>query len=275
MQATLTTLLTNDEYRAQRGTSKSELDLANKSVALLEWSRNCPTDGSRSIDLGTDVHCACLEPDVFAKDYVRMPEFGSGKAAAEKAEQFKENMKGKIVLTTPEYQQVLDMRDSVLAHPVANRLLTSKGISEASIFSEMELQDGSKIKVKCRPDRIVDPEVFGQHILVDVKKTADIDKFHWSVRDFRYHVQDAYYSDIYKHTDMYLKSNTESVRFIFIVVGEKRSIGRHPVRVFQLDRDTKETGRKAYLQDLETVNEYQEFGCGLDVEKLDLSGIIK
>jgi hypothetical protein len=269
MKATLTTLLTNDEYRAQRGTSKSELDLANKSVALIEWSRNCPTDGSRSIDLGTDVHCACLEPDVFAKDYVKMPDFGSGKAAAEKAEQFKENMQGKIVLTTPEYQQVLDMRDSVLAHPVANMLLTSKGISEASIFSEMELQDGSKIKVKCRPDRIVDPEVFGQHILVDLKKTADIDKFNWSVRDFRYHVQDAYYSDIYE------KYSGHKPRFVFIVVGEKRSIGRHPVRVFELDPDTKETGRKAYLQDLETVSEYQEFGCGLDVEKLDLSNIIK
>lgn len=269
MQTTLTTALTNDEYRAQRGISKSELDLANKSVALIDWSRNCPTDGSRSIDLGTDVHCACLEPDVFAKDYVKMPEFGSGKAATEKVEQFKQNMEGKIVLTTTEYEQVIAMRDSVLAHPVANMLLTSEGISEASIFSEMALADGSKIRVKCRPDRIVDPSVFGQHILVDVKKTADIDKFHWSVRDFRYHVQDAYYSDIYK------QYSGHAPRFIFIVVGEKRSIGRHPVRVFELDTETKHKGRDAYKKDLETVSEYQEFGCGLDVEQLDLSGVIK
>jgi exodeoxyribonuclease VIII len=262
--ANLTTLLTNDEYRSQKGISKSELDLAHESVALLEWNKNNPAPGSESVDLGTHIHCALLEPDVFAREYVKMPDFGTSVAGKRSAEAFVENMNDKIVLDESTYQQVLDMRDSVLHHPVANKLLTSKGISEASIFGEI-----NGLKVKCRPDRIVDPEVFNQHILCDVKKTADIDKFHWSARDFRYHVQDAYYSDIYKQYSGY------TPRFIFIVVGEKRSIGRYPVKVYELDTETKHKGRDAYMQDLETVREYQDFGIGLDVQELDLSKIIR
>lgn len=263
--ANLTTALTNDEYRAQRGISKSELDLAHDSVALLEWNKNNPAPGSESVDLGTHVHCALLEPDVFDREYIKVPDFDNNKAGREKRDAFIERIgDSKIVLDTETYLQVCAMRDSVLHHPVANMLLTSKGISEASIFGEI-----NGMRVKCRPDRIVDPEVFNQHILVDAKKTADIDKFHWSVRDFRYHVQDAYYSDIYK------QYSGHTPRFIFIVVGEKRSIGRYPVRVFELDIETKHKGRDAYLQDLETVREYQEFGCGLDIEELDLSKIIR
>mgnify|MGYP003656218761 CR=1 FL=1 len=267
--ANLTTALTNDEYRAQKGISKSELDLAHQSVALLEWNKNNPAPGSESVDLGTHIHCALLEPDVFKREYVKMPEFGTSKAGKESEEAFTRNVGDKIILDAATADTVIAMRDSVLAHPVANMLLTSKGISEASIFGEITIIDGTKMRVKCRPDRIVDPDVFNQHILCDVKKTADIDKFHWSVRDFRYHVQDAYYSDIYK------QYSGHTPRFIFIVVGEKRSIGRYPVRVFELDTETKHKGRDAYLQDLETVREYQEFGCGLDVEELDLNKIIK
>ena len=263
--ANLTTLLTNDEYRAQKGISKSELDLAHESVALLEWNKNNPAPGSESVDLGTHIHCALLETDVFDREYIKVPDFEKNKAGREKRDAFVERIgDSKIVLDTETYLQVCAMRDSVLAHPVANMLLTSKGISEASIFGEI-----NGLKVKCRPDRIVDPEVFGQHILCDVKKTADIDKFHWSARDFRYHVQDAYYSDIYK------QYSGHTPRFIFIVVGEKRSIGRYPVKVYELDTETKHKGRDDYTQDLETVREYQDFGIGLDVQELDLSKIIR
>jgi exodeoxyribonuclease VIII len=263
--ANLTTLLTNDEYRAQKGISKSELDLAHESVALLEWNKNNPAPGSESVDLGTHIHCALLEPDVFDREYIKVPDFENNKAGREKRDAFIERIgDSKIVLDTETYLQVCAMRDSVLAHPVANMLLTSKGISEASIFGEI-----NGLKVKCRPDRIVDPEVFNQHILCDVKKTADIDKFHWSARDFRYHVQDAYYSDIYK------QYSGHTPRFIFIVVGEKRSIGRYPVKVYELDTETKHKGSDAYMKDLETVREYQDFGIGLDVQELDLSKIIR
>ena len=262
--ATSTTSLTNDEYRSTPHWSNSDISMALKSPALMEWNKNAPSDGSESVDLGTHVHCAVLEPDVFEKDYVKMPEFDArSKAGREAKESFKSNMGGKIVLDCKTYAAVINMRDSILSHPVARQLLRSSGESEVSIFGELQ-----GMKVKCRPDRIPDP-INGQHFLVDVKKTADIDKFIYSVRDFGYHRQAAFYSDIYFQLTGF------KPRFAFVVVGEKRSIGRYPVRVWELPTEVVEIGRMEYLEGLEKCREFEEFGCGIDIERLDMRGIIR
>lgn len=263
-----TTELTNDEYRSVKAYSNSDISLVLDSPALIEWNKNAPSDGSDSVDLGTHVHCAVLEPEVFKENYIKIPEFDArSKAGREAKESFTRNVDGDgvVILGHETYQQVIAMRDSILAHPVARQLLTSPGQSEVSIFGEIQ-----GLKVKCRPDRIVDPESFGgQHILVDVKKTADIDKFIYSVRDFGYHRQNAYYSDIYYQLTGYRP------RFVFVVVGEKRSIGRHPVRVWELPEEVVDIGRTQYLDGLEKCREYEEFGVGLDVEQLDMRGLIR
>ena len=262
-----TTALSNSEYRSVKAWSNSDISMILQSPALIEWNRNSPTEGSDSVDLGTHVHCAVLEPDEFKKNYIKIPEFNArSKAGREAKETFKNNMDHiDVVLDHDTYQQVIAMRDSILAHPVARKLLKSPGQSEVSIFGELQ-----GMKVKCRPDRIVDPEAFGgQHILIDVKKTADIDKFVYSVRDFGYHRQNAFYSDIY------YQLTGHRPRFVFVVVGEKRSIGRHPVRVWELPEEVVEIGRLEYLEGLEKCKEYEEFGCGLDIEQLDMRGLIR
>ncbi|MGH2624754.1 MAG: PD-(D/E)XK nuclease-like domain-containing protein, partial [Sphingobacterium sp.] len=172
------------------------------------------------------------------------------------AESFRENMagSGRIILEAKQHDLVTAMRDSVLAHPTAQAYLTSDGKSEQSIFWE---KDG--ISLKCRPDRMPNIETFG-HVLVDLKKVGDIDHLERSIQQFRYHVQAAFYSDAY-HQLM-----GSYPRFIFIAVGERRSIGRHPVRVFELPVDWVDDGREEYLSDLEAVKELNEFGSGLDVE---------
>lgn len=249
--------LTNDEYRQQRGISKSDLDMIHQSPALLEWARNAPSVGSDEVELGTHVHCAVLEPDVFAGTYRKAP--AGGRTAAEKArvEAFAEHCKasGKICLDADTYDMVIAMRDSVLAHPTARDLLTSPGVSESSIFGELE-----GVRVKCRPDRIVE----GRHILLDVKKVDDIRNLARSIQEFRYYVQAAFYSDIYEQW------TGHKPRFIFVAVGQRRSIGRHPVRVFELEQAWVDAGRAEYLDDLERVREMEEFGVGMHVEVLEL-----
>lgn len=265
--ATSTTALTNAEYRSVKAYSNSDLSLISKSPALIEWSRNAPSDGSDAVDLGTHLHCAVLELDEFIKNYVTMPDYGTSSAGKRSAELFEQNMGGsnKIILDANTHETVINMRESILAHPVARKLLTSPGQSEVSIFGEI-----NGMKVKCRPDRIVDPSAFGgQRILVDLKKTADIDKFVYSVRDFGYHRQAAFYSDIY------FQLTGHRPRFVFVVVGEKRSIGRYPVRVWELPQEVVEIGRMEYLEALEKAREYEEFGCGLDIEALDMRGLIR
>ena len=256
-----TTALTNDEYRSVRAYSKSDLDNANKSVALLDWSKNVSRSKSDVADIGNATHAALLEPDVFAKNYVQSPDFDMRtKAGKEQSEQFEFNMKGKIVLSHDDYELVIGMCDSALVHPIINKLLTSKGQSEVSIFFEV---DG--IKCKCRPDRIVDPGVFNQHIIIDVKTCADVSKFNFSARDYRYDVQDAFYSRGYQEL------TGHKPRFLFAVIGKNKVFGSHQARLFELTEEDKEAGASQYMIDLDSISEMKEFGMGsLEVETLKL-----
>lgn len=249
--------LTNAEYRAQRGLSKSDLDLFHQSPALLEWARNAPSVGSDEVELGTHVHCAILEPDVFAGAYRKAPAGRSTQAERATFDHFMSICKasGKICLDADTYDMVIAMRDSVLAHPTARDLLTGDGISESSIFGELE-----GVRVKCRPDRLIRE----RNILVDVKKVDDIDHIARSIQKFRYYVQAAFYSDIYEQW------TGVKPRFIFVAVGQRRSIGRHPVRVFELEQAWVDAGRQEYKDDLERVREMEEFGAGMHVEVLEL-----
>lgn len=254
--ASIVTTLTNDQYRAQRGYSKSDLDLVHRSPALLEWARNAPRSASATADIGTATHAALLEPELFAEQYRQAPSFDKRtKAGKEGAEAFEASMagSGKVLLSSDDYELVTAMRDSVLAHPVARDLLTSPGVSEASIFWEL---DG--LKLKCRPDRMVDD----RHILVDLKTTASIDKFAMSVEDFRYHIQAALYSD------GALALTGHQHRFIFVVVEKVLTFGRHRVEVVELEPEWVEAGRREYLEDLEAVRELESFGCGMHVREL-------
>ncbi len=257
-----TIALTNDEYRSVKAWSKSDLDNANKSVALLDWNKNVDRSKSDVADIGNATHAALLEPDVFEKDYIKMPEFEArSKAGKEAKESFTRNIgDGKTILSHDDYELVIGMRDSALAHPIINKLLTSPGQSEVSIFFEI---DG--IKCKCRPDRVVDPSVFNQHIIVDVKTCADVSKFNFSARDYRYDVQDAFYSRGYQEL------TGHKPRFLFAVIGKNKVFGSHQARLFELTEEDKDTGTAQYMQDLETIKEYEEFGLGgLEVEALKL-----
>ncbi len=258
-----TITLTNDEYRKVKAYSKSDLDLANKSISLLEWSKNVKREKSDVADIGNAVHAALLEPDVFEEEYIKMPDFDArSKAGKEAKESFLSNVGGDgvTILIHEDYKMVISMRDSALSHPVINKLLTSKGESEVSIFFDM---DG--IKCKCRPDRIVDPSVFGEHIIVDVKTTASVEKFAYSMRDYRYDVQDAWYSDGYE------KLTGFKPRFLFAVIGKNKVFGSHPVGLFELDQEDKDAGRAEYMKNLESIKEFEEFGASeIEVEKIKL-----
>ena len=85
------------------------------------------------------------------------------------------------------------------------------------------------------------------------------------MRDYRYHCQDAFYSDAYK------KLTGFEPRFLFAVVGKNKVFGKHPVRLFELDQDSKDEGRMQYLEDIEKVKEFEGFGMGsLETEIISL-----
>ena len=259
--------LSEIEYRNWNAVSKSDLDLAAMSPALCDWNRALKTDGSEAVNRGSNVHAAILEPDRFSREYSVIPDM----RPAEKDE-FLKKVGDRPTVTEKQKKMIDDMTDSVRAHPVANWLLFSEGVSESSIFAEL-----NGYRVKCRPDRIVggvNGTKYG-HIIADLKVTDDIEKFastsggtpnHYSAKKFRYDLQSVFYSDIYEKLTGVLP------RFIFVVIGVKRSIGRHPVRVFEfkLDRPERDSIVKKYQENIRVIGEWNDFGFSLDVESIYL-----
>lgn len=187
---------TNDEYHSGPGVSKSHLDAIANASPLHYWHkyinpervRNPPT---MAMIMGSAVHSAVLEPDLFPSEYVESPGFDrrtkNGKADAEAFEQANA---GKVVLSPEDYATCLAVRDAVHRHPVASGLLHG-GKAEQSFYAVDE-ETGELIK--CRTDYLHDSGA----MIVDLKTTDDASPsgFGKSAANYRYPIQTAWYNHV-------------------------------------------------------------------------------
>lgn len=254
--------LSNEDYHGGPGISKSQLDLLARSPALLQWSKSAPEDDEKlkALNMGDAVHAALLEPHRFQDEYAVGPANAprNTKAGKDAWEQFEAELGDRIALTAEEGRKIELIRGSVLAHPHARWLIEADGDAEASIYWN-ERSTGHLCR--CRPDKAITK--FGW--LVDVKTTADIARFDRSVYEYRYHVQDAFYSDGYAS-----HFGDRPAGFVFLVVSTTIDCGRYPVRLFTLDEEAKAAGRTAYLRDMATYAECQAAGEWSGIETLSL-----
>lgn len=183
----------NEAYHAGPGVSKSQLDDIADTPAIYLWRKNAPvdTEKTKSLDTGTAFHCRVLEPEEFSKRFIIAPEFNRRTSAGKEEEKtFLEECTrtGRTVLTAEEGRKIELMYQSVMALPLGQWLVESAGYAESSVYWE---DPETGILCRCRPDKII-PEF---HWIMDVKTTADIQRFRTAYYDYRYHVQDAFYSD--------------------------------------------------------------------------------
>ncbi|WP_342627537.1 PD-(D/E)XK nuclease-like domain-containing protein [Nguyenibacter vanlangensis] len=243
--------VSNADYHADSAVSKSQLDHIAESPAVLEWSKGAPVDEDAlaTLEFGTALHALLLEPESFKATYVRAPKFDrrtkDGKLAAA---EFEQAHAGKQVIDADDWKALMLCYDSVMAHPTARELLEAEGVSERSYFWT-DTETG--IRCRCRPDRLLT----NMGWIADVKTTDDIDGFFSSAHDYRYHVQDSYY------TDGYAAVHGEPPRaFLFIAVGKRRALGRYPVRVYSLPAAMKAHGRRLYRANLRDYADALESG---------------
>ncbi|MDX7835529.1 PD-(D/E)XK nuclease-like domain-containing protein [Aeromonas caviae] len=234
--------LSNEEYHAGPGVSKSQLDQIAESPATYIWAKNAPVDEEKlkAFDMGSAIHCLLLEPDEFKDRFIIAPPFNRRTNAGKEAEaEFLANCAelGKTVMDAEEGRKLYLMRDSVMAHPDARWLLEQEGHSEASFYwIDPETQELCRI----RPDR----HLSNHPIMIDVKSVDDMGRFERHVEDFRYHVQDAMYSEGF-HRVM-----GEEPEFVFLAVSTSVNCGRYPVRVRPLTDDWKDAGKDLFRRDL-------------------------
>lgn len=248
--------MTNTDYHNHPAYSKSQLDLVRQSPALLQWSKRAPRDESEAAEIGTAVHCLMLEPEAFADRYVVEPKFNlRTNQGKDDAAFFAEQNKGRIILPADDMDMIQAMYDSAMAHPEVAALMGLPGVSEHSIFWT---DPHTGVPCRARPDR------WAQRagVMIDVKTIDKADQFHWSVRDYRYDVQDAFYSD----GAMYCGQPVDA--FLFVVIGKHRSMGRHPVRVIQLDEPSRARGRAEYIEDLQVIADCIRTGIWHGVETM-------
>jgi len=241
--------ISNEDYHNGDGVSKSNLDDIAKCPAIYQWKKKAPEceEKKAALNIGTALHCLLLESDEFDKRFI-VPEPINRRTNAGK-EEFKQMMElatinNQILITSEEKNKLLLMRDSAFAHPTAKKLLEMDGHYESSIYW---IDDETQILCKIRPDKLISN--YKTSMIIDIKKTNDIENFGRSIELYRYHVQDAMYCEGYK------KQFGIVPHFVFIAVSETIDCGRYPVRVFVLDDYDKDVGHQLFRRDLNTYAE--------------------
>lgn len=187
----------NEDYHRGPGVSKSHLDAIAGLSPLHYWHKYLnpnrePEEPTPAKVMGTAVHGAILEPDLFPSVTAVAPADINRRTNAGKAEWeafLKENA-GKTILTADDYKVCLGIRDAVHRHPIAAGLLTG-GKAEQSFYA-VDSETGELIK--CRTDYLHDSGA----MIVDVKTTDDASPtgFGKSAANYRYPLQTAWYNGV-------------------------------------------------------------------------------
>lgn len=228
----------NEVYQEGDGTSKSHLDdIAPECGHTPEhyYDKRLapdrePPKKTDALILGDAIHKAILEPDLFNRNIVMLPEDApqrpttamlkstkrsdNSQMRVEWWEDWDANNRGKIALKADDYQAVVKIRDKVHGHPIVrqNNLLRG-GRAERSYYATDPITGAL---IKCRVDYdLMERDAW----VLDVKSTEDADPeaFARSVYQYRYDVQDAWYRHVIKSA-----SGVTPRRFFFLCIEKVR-----------------------------------------------------
>jgi len=167
----------------------------------------------------------------------------------------------RVELSAADWERLHAMRDAVLAHKAASKLLSAPGEAELSAYWREPVAEpvrGRARKILCR----VRPDFWRRDgILVDLKSThiegADPESFSRAVNTYRYHVQDAMYTcgaaSAWAETKRGFDDFAPPRAFVFIAVEKDACVVdgvAKGVAVYQLGKATVDIGRQLFREDL-------------------------
>lgn len=226
-----------DVYHAHDSASSSGLRLLLRSPD--HFKNGEEKDQTRAMILGSALHMACLEPDIFYDTYILL-RWSENRMSSEYKTAKKEYGE-EFVLVKPEIDKIEGMAKSLSASAIAeyidNEYCDNKELSGFAIDPETGLM------CRHRFDVIIDG------IAIDLKTTTDARKpaFSKKILDFGYHIQAAFYADQYKWI-----AGEEIESFMFAAI---ETSAPYAVKIYELEQDSMEAGRKKYRQ---ALNEYAQ-----------------
>ena len=183
--------MTEREYRQNPAISRSELWHIRESPQKFKYFREHPPEPTPALLFGQVFHKMLLEPVTFDDEFVVAPEVNRRtKDGKQMWEDFVADHEKQTIIPEEMYAKAKEMCEAVKREPLAVKLLN--GAAEVPFFwtDEMTGED-----CKCRVDVL--NTSYSQHIIVDVKTTADAstDSFIRSAINYGYDFQAAMYSD--------------------------------------------------------------------------------
>lgn len=224
------------EYHRLPRASKSGLD----KIAISPAHYKCrdSKEPSKAMRIGTALHSLVLEG---IAPIVR-PEFAGTGSRAARAE-WDAAHAGALILSEDEAADVHAMSASIALHPIAGPAFARKdGRAEVSALWTCP---ETGVECKSRFDWLLPGAI------VDLKTSADASAaaFARSVASYRYHCQDAFYSQAAASCGLSVE------HFLFVVV---ETAPPYAVAIYQLDDEARDIGRRLYLRDLRRLKECRE-----------------
>ena len=229
---------TNEIYHASPGISASGLKtIFKKSVYHF---LNQKRFESSAMALGSAVHCAMLEPELYYKDYHVMPKIDKRTKAGKEAFEIEtKKAEGKLLLASDEHYKITKILENFRKHELAQKYC--KGEIELSHYNEYE-----GIQIRVRPDNLNRIENF----ISDVKTCQDNSPsaFLRDIYKYGYHLQAAFYSEM-------LGIPTKNFRFIAVETNHPFS-----VEVYGLSTEMIERGSMGWKKAFSDWKIYVETG---------------
>lgn len=235
-------VMTNSEYHAHPATGSTSLKNVLRSPAHYLYEFKNPSEPTPAMALGTAIHEAILEPNLFMANAVVMPKF-EGKGSREAKDQWLLEHHGSRILKEEDRECIKGVLGAISAHSTARGLLSSGAAEESYFWQDSE----TGIVCKCRPDFLR-----GGHTIIDVKSTIDAQPttFPKAIANFSYHLSAAFYLEGVSQV-----IGQRFDEFIIIAVEKTAPYG---VSVHLLDQGTIEAGRFLFRKALTVLKQCKD-----------------
>jgi hypothetical protein len=159
------------------------------SPAQYQWEKEHPTGTTKAMALGTVIHLALLQPDLFWSTY-RTVNCNRG---TKKFDECVAEDDSRVVVTTEEFDIIDNLTDRYRANKFCNQITQGSFVEHGVYWTDAD----TGLECKARPD------LFNDLVLVDLKKTRHTSnrQWWWDFRGMFYHAQFAFYHDALEHVD--------------------------------------------------------------------------
>jgi len=240
----------SNDYHANEAIGSTTVKAISVSPANLYFN---PFKGSKSAHIGSAVHAALLEPDIFEKDFILRGDIKT--RASREYKTLLQHTDAEKILINGEVETVTQMIASAKMNTDFIDYIKSSGHSEVSMFASCP---ETGLNLKCRFDRLSNNYTYP----LDVKSCCDATErgFSQAFGKYHYHVQAAFYLYVLK-----LVTGRELNEFCFFAL---ENTPPYKNCMYYIGKDSLELGYKTLFESLRKLKK-----C-IENESLRTEGIV-